>query len=226
MPYPFDYTNLAGGTSRPPGSSLSNQPPVRRQPGWSPMPRPPQTDAGVLLGGQAAGFGERYGQPLPPVGEAQRRNPYVGDGTMSTGERGGQANASPPIPQVTTPEGYGARPGGGVVADGTPPGLVYLKRIGRMMTAALAKNAIAGMMDARWRVGGVSYPPDFGFGPGYHGDAETVYPNNPQVYLRNPGIIPLTNVPVTWRYAPTGGIQAVGPSIADVGNMRPAATSS
>lgn len=208
------------------------QPAVRRQPGWRPMPRPPTTAPAGLLSGATPGVGTRYGWPLAPVGEAARRDPHIGDPVPSTGQTGGQAAASPSIRQVTTRQGYGARPGTGIVADGgpttsgKPPALVYIKTIGTMMTNALGKNFLSAIIDARWRVGGVSYPPDFGFGPGYHGDAATIYPNNPQTYLKNPGIIPLTNVPATWRYVPGAGIQSLGPSIADVGNMPAAATSS
>lgn len=188
------------------------------------MPRPPITQSqGYLQSNQ--GFGQRSMWPLPPVGEAQRRDPHVGD-PVPFGNKPpvSQADVSPPLQKVTTPEGYKSTPGGGILAVGYAPSRVYLKSLGGIFARTLAKNFLAGIIDARWRVGGVSYPPDFGFGPGYHGDSETLYPNNPQVYLRNPGIIPLTNAPVTWRYAPGGGIQSLGPSIADVGTNLSQAT--
>jgi hypothetical protein len=196
-----------------------------RQAGQGPnltkMPRPPAPAAPTYFP-STPGFGQRSMWPLPPVGEAQRRDPHVGDPVpFSNQSPKSQAVISPPLQQLTTPTGYGMRPGGGIVADGYAAGRVYLKSLGGIMQRTLGKNFISGIIDARWRVGGVSYPPDFGFGPGYHGDSETLYPNNPQVYLRNPGIIPLTNVPSTYRYAPIMNVVSVGPSIGDVGQTMP-----
>lgn len=190
-------------------------------PGLTKMPRPDNPPNPVYFAG-GAGFGQRSMWPLPPVGESQRRDPHVGDPVPYGNQKPkSQAVVSPQLNTVTTPQGYGARPGGGIVATGYASGRVYLKSLGGIMARTLGKNFLAGIFDARWRVGGVGYPPDFGYGPGYHGDSETLFPNNPQVYLRNPGIIPLTNVPSTYRYAPyiPGTVQSVGPSIADVYNF-------
>jgi hypothetical protein len=198
---------------------------AREGPGLTRLPRPanPSNPQYFNTAG-GGGFGQRSMWPYPPIGEAQRRDPHVGDPVPFANQKvKSQAVVSPPLNQVTTTTGYGMRPGGGIVADGFAPGRVYLKSLGGIMQRTLGKNFLSAIIDARWRVGGVSYPPDFGYGPGYHGDAATVFPNNPQTYLRNPGIIPLTNVPTTYRYAPyiPGTVQSVGPSIADVYNFPP-----
>jgi len=168
--------------------------------------------------------------PLPPVGEAARRDPHIPDPYPSSSKQPtDQQYASPRTPAV----GFRGRPwhvGGGVNSNGGyPAALTYVKYIGGVMARTLAKNFQAGNIDAIWRLGGISLPPSSppGFGyNGFIGDSQTLWPDNPQVYLRNPGVIPLTQGPTFWRYAPGGGIQPLGPSIGDIGNMQPAALSS
>ena len=167
----------------------------------------------------AAGFGKRSLWPLPPVGEAARRDPHVGDPVPNPPHtRSSQANASPPVPKVGE---LGA--GGGVDANGFPASATYLKRIGSAMTRTLARSPLlSGMVDATWRLGGVSIPFDgwgMGYGLGYQGDAQTLWIDNPQTFLRNPGIKPLTSVPATYRYVTLVGSAPVGPSIGDFGNL-------
>jgi hypothetical protein len=165
-----------------------------------------------------AGYGSRSLWPLPPVGEAQRRDPHQGDPVPNPPHpNSSQANASPPVTKVGK---FGA--GGGIDANGFPAGVSYIKLIGRKMTMTLARNWLAGIVDATWRVGGVSLPFDnkgLGYGYGWMGDAQTLWVDNPQVYLRNPGIKPLTSVPATYRYVTLVGSAPVGPSIGDFGNL-------
>jgi hypothetical protein len=89
------------------------------------------------------------------------------------------------------------------------------------MTRTLARNQLSANVDARWRVGGASLPPDYGFGMGHSIAADAIWPDNPQTTMRNPGIRPLLGAPQTFRYAPGMGIQNVGPSIGDLGNTVP-----
>lgn len=184
------------------------------------MPRPPVDAQGPDMSYQPAsggGYGSRSLWSLPAVGEAARRDPHQADPTPGLHR--------PPVEVGRVSPATGKRggmyPGDGYAYDGFPARSSVINPIGSVMTRTLARNQVAGTLEARWRVGGVSYPFDFGYGPGYHGDAQTVWPNNPQVYLRNPGIRPLANVPETFRYAAMGGvgIQELGPSIADVGHL-------
>lgn len=152
--------------------------------------------------------------PLAPLGEAARRDPRVPDVVPNAGPPRSQADASPAVARK-----HGIGVGDGVAYEGFAPSLIYLKRLGNMVTRALARNYLSGVVESRWRVGGISYPLDFGYGPGYHGDAGTVWPNNPQTYMRNPGIRPIYGVPQTFRYAPNmPSIQPLGPTIGDFGN--------
>jgi len=159
--------------------------------------------------------------PLPPVGESARRDPHQPDPYPSPRHQpADQQQASPRTPAV----GFRGKPwhvAGGINDNGGYPGaLTYVKWLGTLMASNLAKNFAAGNIDAMWRVGGISLPisspPGFGYN-GWVGDAQTLWFDNPQVYLRNPGVIPLTQGPTFWRYAPGGGIQPLGPSIGDVG---------
>ena len=172
------------------------------------------------------GYGNRGGLPYPPIGESAQRDPHVPDPTPGLDRKPlSQADADPPVSTVGW-SGHHWAVGGGAAYDGFPASISYIKRIGSLMTRSLARNLLSGIVEARWRVGGVTYPLDFGYGPGYHGDAQTLWLDNPQAYLRNPGIIPLTNSPATYRIAPnmpTGSyygwlLQPVGPTIGDVGN--------
>ena len=164
------------------------------------------------------GFGSRSLWPLPPVGEAQRRDPHVPDPIPNPPhEKSSQANADPPTRHI---KGFGT--GDGSSYTGFPPVLHYIKRLGQTMTKSLARNYLAGVVDGQWRLGGVSLPFDelgLGYGLGYQGDAQTLWVDNPQVYLRNPGIKPLTSVPATYRYVTLMGSAPVGPSIGDYGNL-------
>lgn len=164
------------------------------------------------------GFGKRSLWPLPPVGEAQRRDPHVPDPVPSPPHKGSsQANASPPAGRV---RGFGV--GNGSQYSGFPPALQYIKQIGRTMTSSLARTLKAGTVDAQWRLGGVGLPFDqwgLGYGFGYQGDAQSLWLDNPQAFLRNPGIKPLTSVPATYRYVTLVGSAPVGPSIGDFGNL-------
>lgn len=172
------------------------------------------------------GYGKRSLWPYPPIGEAAQRDPHVPDPTPGLNRPPqSQENASPPVRSAGKFAGRTFHSGGGSQFDGTAPSIVYLKEIGTLVTRTLSRNYLSGVVESRWRVGGITYPSDYGFGPGYHGDAETVWPNNPQVYLKNPGIQPLTSVPATYRYAPNmtnpsyvGYVTVNGPSIGDVGN--------
>lgn len=166
----------------------------------------------------ADGFGARSMWPLPPVGEAQRRDPHIGDPVPNPPHRNAdQKNASPPVSKIGK-----FHAGGGIDAVGFAAGAVYLKRIGTMVTRTLSRAYLAGCVDGQWRLGGVGIPFDqwgLGYGLGYQGDAQALWLDNPQAFLRNPGIKPLTSVPATYRYVTLIGSAPVGPSIADVYNM-------
>jgi hypothetical protein len=169
------------------------------------------------------GFGQRSMWPLPPVGEAQRRDPHVGDPVPNPPHpKSSQANASPPVSKVGK-----LAAGGGADANGFPVGVTYLKRIGSAVTRTLSRAYLAGCVDGQWRLGGVGMPFDhwgLGYGLGYQGDAQSLWLDNPQAFLRNPGIKPLTSVPATYRYVTLVGGAPVGPSIADVYNVTPQPT--
>jgi hypothetical protein len=182
------------------------------------IPRPPVNQPYIdpLI---VRGFGTRYLWPLPPVGESQRRDPHMPDPPPQAGRVPvDQADASPSVPAK---QGFGA--GGGVVFNGFPSALQYIKALGFVMQRTLAENYRMGITDGQWRLGGIALPFDrwgLGYGFGYTGDSASLVPDNPQVYMRNPGIRPLSNVPATFRYAPNlGTAQPLGPSIGDVGNI-------
>jgi len=182
-------------------------------------PQNPQPQPGTLpLLPPSNGFGGRSMWSYPPVGEAQRRDPHVGDPVPNPPHaRSDQSNASPPVSKIGE---FGA--GGGSTYTGLPAGANYIKRIGRIVTQTLGRAYLAGIVDARWRLGGVSLPFDqwgLGYGFGYQGDSQSLWLDNPQAYLRNPGIKPLTSVPATYRYVNLVGTAPVGPSIADFGNL-------
>lgn len=194
---------------------------------WA-TPKAPRTPSQAVPQAQTlnvVGYGQRSRWPYPPIGEAAQRDPHQPDPTPGLDRKPqSQANASPPVHSSGKFDGKTFHGGGGSQFNGFPPALVYIKALGSLMTRTLARNYLSGNVETRWRVGGVSYPLDYGYGPGYHGDAQTVWPDNPQIYLRNPGIQPLTNAPATYRYAPNmpnayyGFMQNNGPSIGDVGN--------
>ena len=178
-----------------------------------------QPQAGLVpLMPPVTGFGRRSMWALPPVGEAARRDPHIGDPVPNPpNEKSSQANADPPTRHI---KGFGT--GDGSSYTGFPPALHYIKRLGQTITKSLARNHLAGIVDARWRLGGVSLPFDgmgMGYGLGYQGDAQTLWHDNPQTYLRNPGIKPLTSVPQTYRYVTLVGSAPVGPTIGDFGNV-------
>lgn len=163
------------------------------------------------------GFGRRSLWPLPPVGEAARRDPHIGDPIPNPPHEGSTlTNASPNVQRV---KGFGA--GGGSGFNGFPPALAYIKRIGTSVTRTLGRQQMTTLVDAAWRLGGVSMPFDqwgMGYGLGFQGDAQSLWLDNPQAYLRNPGIKPLTSVPATYRYVTLIGSAPVGPSIGDFGH--------
>lgn len=165
----------------------------------------------------AQGVGRRSLWPYPPIGEAQRRDPHIGDPVPNPPHaNSSQANASPSVRKVGD-----FASGGGSSYTGLPPTTLYIKQLGQTITKTLARALLAGTVDAGWRLGGVSLPFDqwgLGYGMGYQGDAQSLWFDNPQTYLRNPGIKPITSVPATYRYVNIVGTAPVGPSIADVGN--------
>lgn len=183
------------------------------------IPRPQFTDNRVDPAPNPSGFGKRSIWPLPPVGEAARRDPHIPDPVANAGNPIDQRDISPRVREHRW-QGKPISAGDGIIYNGLYAAVVYVKRLGNHMTRSLARNYVQGIVESRWRVGGVSLPYDYGFGMGFHGDAASVWADNPQIYLRNPGIKPLTNVPQTYRYAPNMNnfIQDVGPSIGDFGN--------
>jgi hypothetical protein len=196
-------------------------------------PRAPREPATAAPGGAQSlnltGYGTRSRWPYPPIGESAQRDPHVPDPVPGLDQPAqSQAVASPQVDKSGTYEGRTFRGGGGVVYNGLPPAVQYIKRIGSMLTSTLARSLVYAQLESRWRVGGVTMPLDYGYGPGYVGDAQTLWLDNPQAYLRNPGIRPLAAAPATYRYAPNmpanayyGWTQNHGPSIGDVGNTVP-----
>lgn len=184
------------------------------------MDRPPAA--------QPVGYGQRGPWPLPPVGESQRRDPHIPD-PVPGGNRpiADQRNASP---EVRRTGGFNAD--GGIVANGLYSTVVYIKRIGSMMTRSLSREILMGVVDARWRVGGQGYPPEPMMGAftvvgatGYHGDSTTVDPqnkHNPQVTARTPGVRPLYGVPASYRYAPVYNTMLYGQYQGRIHGGRPA----
>lgn len=166
---------------------------------------------------QPVGFGRRSIWPLLAIGEAARRDPHVPDTPMPRVSHD-QRDASPPVPRVGR-----LHAGGAINYEGTVSALVYVKRLGSMVTRTLGRQQVIATLDARFRTGGVSLPRSFGvpgdWGPGYHGDSATIDPegkHNPQIYMRNPGIRPTANVPQTYRYVPRIS-PSLGPTIGDLG---------
>lgn len=66
------------------------------------------------------------------------------------------------------------------------PYQTYNKVLGHLVTQSLGREMLYNWSDAQFNVGGVGYPLDYGFGPGYHGDTPDPR-TNPQTYMR-PGI--------------------------------------
>lgn len=191
------------------------------------IPRPPTNPNGAPQAGAAPsqdGYGRRSLWPLPAVGESARRDPHIPDPVQNAGQPISQRDISPPV-SAKHWSGKPMHAGDGAEYNGLYAAIIYIKRLGNHMTRSLGRNYMQAAYESRWRVGGVSLPMSYGppgdWGPGYHGDAETAWPNNPQTYLRNPGIKPLTQAPYTYRIAPNMVIQPVGPTIGDVGNSIP-----
>lgn len=184
-----------------------------------PRPNPQNPDIDQL---QLRGFGSRSIWPYPPVGEAARRDPNKPDPVPNAGGRGvSYHDLSPEVRHVGD-----LHAGGGATYNGFPPSINYVKPIGPAMQRSLGRQQISGNIDAMWRLGGISMPFDawgLGYGFGYQGDSASIWPNNPQTYLRNPGIHPLTNVPPAFRGPTTmnyiASFQSVGPSIGDIGHV-------
>jgi len=193
----------------------------------TPAEATPQSAVGLI---NLNGYGGRSLWTYPPIGESAQRDPHVPDPTPGLDRQPqSQATASPPVGQVKYASGH-LGVGEGASYTGFAPAITYIKRIGSLVTRSLARNYLSGVTETKWRVGGVSYPFDYGYGPGYMGDAQTLWLDEPQAYLRNPGIRPLAAAPATYRIAPgIGGerfgayawLQNVGPAIGDVGNSIP-----
>lgn len=80
----------------------------------------------------------------------------------------------------------------------------YNEVIGPLLTRSLARGmACVDWLSASWRVGGVGYPLDYGYGPGAHYDSTSVA-FDPQFYMR-PGIYKL---PTAGTIAGTSGSTA------------------
>lgn len=213
----------------PPNTALKNT--TWSVPAVTPRaPREPSTATPQAMQSlNVTGYGQRSLWPYPPIGEAAQRDPHIPDPVPGLDRPAqSQAVASPQVNKSGTYDGRTFRGGGGIDYSGFPPSVQYIKRIGQMVTSALARSFLYAGMESRWRVGGVTYPLDYGYGPGYVGDAQTLWLDNPQAYLRNPGIRPLAAAPATFRYAPNmpassyfGWAQNQGPTIADVGNTLP-----
>lgn len=58
--------------------------------------------------------------------------------------------------------------------------------VSHVVTHSLGREILYNWADAQFNVGGVGYPLDYGFGPGYHGDA-TIEQGNVQLYMK-PGL--------------------------------------
>jgi len=75
----------------------------------------------------------------------------------------------------------------GVVSQSAYRYQSYNEVVGPLLTRSLARGmACVDWLTASWRVGGVGYPLDYGFGPGAHYDSTSVG-FDPQFYMR-PGI--------------------------------------
>lgn len=159
--------------------------------------------------------------PTPPLGDwavRDMQNPVPiagGDGFAppkrnNLGDRdtddsnGGYSGASPdstdygvgqPVDTTTSPAFANYRAPRGRDDEGAYSAQKFLKVLNHVVTHSLGRESLYNWADAQFNVGGVGYPRDYGFGPGYHGDA-TLEMGNVQIYMR-PGI---------WRGAqPTPG---------------------
>src|SRR5438477_620591 len=101
------------------------------------MVRPPLKDAPPqTMEVPTFGFGARSMWPLPPVGEAARRDPHIPDPTPGMQRPPlDQRDISPSVANVG-----GMHAGGGGAMTGQHPYIVYIKRLGNAMTRTLARN--------------------------------------------------------------------------------------
>lgn len=83
-------------------------------------------------------------------------------------------------------DGFNARRGS--QDNGAYANQTFNKVVSHVVTHSLGREILYNWADAQFNVGGPGsgYPLDFGFGPGYHGDA-TVEQGNVQMYMK-PGI--------------------------------------
>lgn len=109
--------------------------------------------------------------PTPPLGDAAVRD---------------QLNP-PPYPQQATYSQVIPRAMRGPEFQGEYAMQNYVTGMDHHMIPSLARGMLYTWDDAKFNVGGVSYPLDYGYGPGFHGDCMS-----PQFYMR-PGI----KMPVT-----------------------------
>lgn len=91
-----------------------------------------------------------------------------------------------PIDPTTSPSRVSYRAERGINDQGAYVAQGFNKILNHVMTHSLGREPLYNWADAQFNVGGVGYPLDFGFGPGFHGDA-TVEMGNVQFYMR-PGI--------------------------------------
>lgn len=91
-----------------------------------------------------------------------------------------------PINNTTSPARVNYRAERGVGDQGAYVELHYNKILNHVVTHSLGRESLYNWADAQFNVGGVGYPRDYGFGPGFHGDC-TVEMGNVQFYMR-PGI--------------------------------------
>ncbi len=166
--------------------------------------------------------------PPPPLGDWAERNmrqpiPIPGGDGFALPDRNNLNDLSNGISSPdSTDQGIGqpvdstvnagmvnARAERGVMDMGAYVSQTFNKVLNHVTTHSLGREFLYNWADAQFNVGGVTYPLDHGFGPGYHGDA-TVEMGNVQLYMR-PGI--WANQPQlggTGKGTPTG-INALNP---------------
>lgn len=107
-----------------------------------------------------------------------------------------------PVDPTTSPARVSYRAERGLNDQGAYVSLEFHKILNHVVTHSLGRESLYNWADAQFNVGGVGYPADYGFGPGFHGDA-TVEMGNVQFYMR-PGIYtggtPEPQVPASTLY--------------------------
>src|SRR5262245_51905000 len=105
-----------------------------------PRPDPQQPQETQLT---IRGVGSRSIWPLPPVGEAQRRNPYIGDPVPGL-------NRPPASYEQLSPEVKhigNFHSGGGGTYTGLPPSANYVKFLGPIMQRSLGRQQVSAGID-------------------------------------------------------------------------------